>query len=259
MNAELNYVRIDLENLVSGAQEDFDKKFWANYENYLEQYNSILDKLHNMELFHGISHIEEVPSGQRAFGPGFSYAERAKLREVLNASRSLAQKLESLIKKREREKPQKTEIKSNKVFVVHGRDEEMKQTVARTLGKLELDPIILHEKPHKGRTIIEKFTDYSDVSFAVVLLSPDDLAYQKDEKPENAKFRARQNVIFELGYFIGKLGRKNVLAIYRETDDFEIPTDYSGVLWIPFKEGWQLELVRELNACNYGVDANKLV
>lgn len=105
---------------------------------------------------------------------------------------------------------------SDRVFVVHGRDDRMKVAVARVLERLGLTPVILHEQPDKGRTIIEKFADYSDVGFAVVLLSPDDAGYLKEESSEKARPRARQNVIFELGYFIGKLGRENVLAFVRE-------------------------------------------
>lgn len=150
---------------------------------------------------------------------------------------------------------------SNRIFVVHGRDEGMKQAVARTLEKIELEPIVLHEKPNEGRTIIEKFTDYSDVSFAVVLLSPDDMAYPKDQSSKDAKLRARQNVIFELGFFIGKLGRNRVLVLYQEEKNFEMLSDYSGVLYTPYDNSgqWRLDLVKELKACGYDVDANKLV
>lgn len=150
---------------------------------------------------------------------------------------------------------------SKKVFIAHGRNEEMKQAVARIIEKIGLNPIILHEQPNKGRTIIEKITDYSDVGFAIVLLSPDDRAYSKKVKPEEAKPRARQNVIFELGFFIGILGRSRVVAIYEEVDDFQIPSDYKGVLYTSYdKEGkWQLNLVKELRACGYDVDANKIL
>ena len=150
---------------------------------------------------------------------------------------------------------------SQSVFIVHGHDEGMKQAVARTLEKLDFDPIILHEKPDQGRTIIEKLSDYDDVGFAVILLSPDDMAYPKGCSPEDARPRARQNVLLELGYFINKLGRKNVVALYREEEDFEWPSDYSGVLHKPYDESghWQLELVKELKAAKYAVDANKLV
>jgi predicted nucleotide-binding protein len=151
-------------------------------------------------------------------------------------------------------------IKPKRIFIVHGRDEEMKQAVARTLEKLDLEPIILHEQPSKGRTIIEKFEDYSDVSYAIVLLSPDDLAYPKDSSSEKAKYRARQNVIFELGFFIGKLGRERVCALYKKAENFEIPTDYEGVIYIPYDKegGWKLKLAQELKTCSFDIDANKL-
>ncbi len=150
---------------------------------------------------------------------------------------------------------------SSRIFIVHGHDEAMKHSVARTLEKLGLEPVILHEKPNEGRTIIEKFTDYSDVSFAVVLLSPDDLAFEKNQEAKDAKLRARQNVIFELGYFIGKIERKHVLVLYHEEKNFDMPSDYSGVLYTPYDNAgrWRYDLVRELKASGYDVDANKLI
>jgi predicted nucleotide-binding protein len=150
---------------------------------------------------------------------------------------------------------------SNRIFIVHGRSNEMKEGLARVLEKLGLEPIILHEKPNQGRTIIEKFTDYSDVGFAVVLLSPDDMGYLKSQSPKEAKPRARQNVVFELGFFIGKLGRNRVLPLYEAIKDFEMPSDYEGVVYTPYDSfgAWQNRLVRELKAGGYDVDANKLV
>lgn len=150
---------------------------------------------------------------------------------------------------------------SRNVFIVHGHNEEMKLSVARTVEKLKLNAIILHEQPSKGKTIIEKFTDNSDVTFAIVLLSADDIAYNKNNSPETSKFRARQNVIFELGYFIGKLGRDRVLALHEIESDFEIPSDYSGVLFVPFdKSGkWQFDLVKELKAIGVSVNANDIL
>lgn len=152
-------------------------------------------------------------------------------------------------------------INSNQVFVVHGHDEAMKLAVARVLEKLGLMPIILHEQPDKGRTIIEKFMDFSKVGFAVVLFSPDDLAYEKASTPDSAQLRARQNVVLELGFFIGKLGRKRVLVLHKQVPKFDMPSDYAGVLFKPFDEkgAWQIELVRELKHNGFKVDANKLV
>ncbi|KKN33447.1 hypothetical protein LCGC14_0803790 [marine sediment metagenome] len=112
----------------------------------------------------------------------------------------------------------------------------MKVSVARTLERLGLNPIILHEQPNQGKTIIEKFEKYSDVGFAIILLSPDDKGYPKEYDNSHAKFRARQNVIFEFGYYVGKIGRENVIALYLENEDFEMPTDLSGIIYIPFDE-----------------------
>ena len=135
----------------------------------------------------------------------------------------------------------------------------MKQSVARTLMKLKLEPIILHEQPDSGKTIIEKFERDSDVGFAVILLSPDDMGYKKDDGAKKAKPRARQNVIFELGYFVGKLGRNKVMALKRG-DDLEVPSDLSGVVYTPFDDhgAWRLKLVKELKAAGYNADANDL-
>lgn len=145
------------------------------------------------------------------------------------------------------------------VFVVHGHDEAIKQSVARVLEKLELSPIILHEQADGGKTIIEKFEkNASEVGFAIVLMSPDDQGYSKAEGAKKAKPRARQNVVMELGYFIGKLGRDKVMVLKR--GDVEEPSDINGVVYTLFDDhdGWQQKLVRELRAAGYTVDANSL-
>lgn len=147
------------------------------------------------------------------------------------------------------------------VFVVHGHDEEMKQAVARALTVLGLKPIILHEHPNQGRTIIEKFSDYANVEFAIVLLSPDDEAHPRATPEEPPRTRARQNVVLELGYFLGKLGRSRVVSVFRQDPRFEMPSDYSGVIFVPYdREGrWRFDLLRELAAAGYMVDANALL
>jgi len=149
---------------------------------------------------------------------------------------------------------------TDRVFVVHGHDDLMKQSVARTLSALDLTPIILHEQPNRGRTIIEKFERESDVGFAVVLLSPDDQAYSASDPSKTPAPRARQNVVVELGYFVGSLGRERVVALKRGSE-LEVPSDFSGVVYTPYDDAghWKFELVRELKAAGYDVDANKLI
>jgi predicted nucleotide-binding protein len=145
-----------------------------------------------------------------------------------------------------------------RVFVVHGHEEAPREAAARLLERLGLTPIILHEQPNKGRTIIEKFEDYSDVGFAVVLLTPDDRGGRHDEPLEAQRLRARQNVWLELGFFLGKLGRGRVCALYRK--GVEIPSDYQGVVLEELDDpgAWKYRLAEELKAAGYTVDMNRV-
>jgi predicted nucleotide-binding protein len=140
----------------------------------------------------------------------------------------------------------------SKVFVVHGRDDGAREAVARFIEALGLSPIVLHEQPNRGRTIIEKVEEHSDVAFAVVLLTPDDEGKAKSEQA--LKPRARQNVVLELGYFIGLLGRSNVCALLRNS--VEIPSDFAGVIYERFDSAgaWRQTLARELKAAGYSFD-----
>jgi predicted nucleotide-binding protein len=144
-----------------------------------------------------------------------------------------------------------------RIFLVHGHDEAILHEVARFLEKLEQQITILRELPNKGRTIIEKFEDYADVGFAVVLLTSDDRGGAIDLPYEKQLPRARQNVLLELGYFLGKLSRSRVCALYQE--GVEIPSDYTGVLYILLDSdgGWRLKLGKELVAAGFKVDMNK--
>jgi predicted nucleotide-binding protein len=148
---------------------------------------------------------------------------------------------------------------SRKVFVVHGHDTTAREACARLLQKLGLEPVILHEMPNAGRTIIEKFHDYSDVGFAVVILTGDDKGAAKDADVTALKLRARQNVILELGFFLAKLGRSRVCALYEE--GVELPSDYDGVLFtkLDSSSAWHFQLCRELKAAGIDVDLNKVV
>jgi hypothetical protein len=145
---------------------------------------------------------------------------------------------------------------SKKVFIVHGHDGEARETVARFLANIGFDPIILHEQANRGRTVIEKVEANSDVGFAVVLLTPDDEGCQKGGKSEP---RARQNVLLELGYFIGRLGREKVCALKR--GEVEIPSDFAGVVWeiMDSTNGWKQVLGRELQAAGHEIDWNKVM
>lgn len=145
---------------------------------------------------------------------------------------------------------------NRKVFVVHGRHTELKISVARFLEKLKLEPIILHEQADRGRTIIDKFVQSADVVFAVILLTGDDKGGLADSSPKDYKLRARQNVILELGYFMGRLRPDQIVAIYQ--DGVELPSDYQGKLFVPFDDAgaWKFILAREIRASGIDIDLN---
>ena len=140
----------------------------------------------------------------------------------------------------------------NKVFIVHGHDGELKHAVARLVEKQGLEAIILSEQVNKGKTIIEKFEENSDVSGAICLFTADDLGRAKaktDEQP-----RARQNVVFEAGYFMGKLGRNRVVIIAES--GVELPSDMQGIVYTN-KNNWEVDVLRELKVMGYPIDFNK--
>ena len=142
-------------------------------------------------------------------------------------------------------------IDSKNVFIVHGHDELMKVSVANFVRKVGFNPIILHEQPDGGRTIIEKFHDYSDVAYAIILYSPDD-------EMKSGKKRARQNVVLEHGFFISRLGRERVVGLVKDPDEIEIPSDLNGVLYKPFNGTWEFAVAKEMNHCGLNVDMNKI-
>lgn len=141
-----------------------------------------------------------------------------------------------------------------KVFIVHGRDDLAKYEVSRFVEGLGLEAIILHEQANAGMTIIEKIERYTnDADFALVLYTPCDQGKGNHEPPESLKERARQNVVFEHGYLMAKLGRENVCALVKGTT--EIPNDISGVVYVHLDQAgaWKRDVVNELRVCGYNI------
>ena len=144
-------------------------------------------------------------------------------------------------------------VSYDKVFIVHGHDGELKQSVARIIERQGIEAIILSEQASKGKTIIEKFEDYSDVGGAVCLFTADDVGRSSSADSDNP--RARQNVVFETGYFIGALGRDHIVIL--ADHGVEMPSDLSGVVRTN-TANWEVDLLRELKAMGYAIDFNKL-
>jgi predicted nucleotide-binding protein len=150
--------------------------------------------------------------------------------------------------------------KPRRIVVASGTDEALK-SVTGTLIKIGLAPIIMNEEPSQGKKIVERFSDYADAGFAVVLLSPEVYVYPKGEEATKRQRSARQDVILMLGFLLGKLGKDRVLVLYKETPNFAFPKDFEGVKFTALDErgSWILALIRELTKCGYSVDAARFL
>lgn len=155
----------------------------------------------------------------------------------------------------------KDPILSKKIFIVHGHAEQPKLELARILTQLKFEAIILHEQPSQGLTLIEKLEKYgTDVGYAFVLLTPDDVGAEssilksKDIDKSKLQHRARQNVVFEFGRFVGLLGRSRVCCLH--AGEIEPPSDIDGLVYLPFNHSVneiQIDIMRELKAAGYEI------
>jgi predicted nucleotide-binding protein len=149
--------------------------------------------------------------------------------------------------------------KTKKVFVVHGHDEVAKTSLEVFLHEVGLEPIVLHRQADQGLTVIEKFEKHSDVGYAFILLTPDEIAYLaadaiEPEAERKTEWRARPNVIFEFGYFVGKLGRSRVCCLY--TGNVSLPSDISGMIYKRYEKSIEevgYSIIKDLKASGYGV------
>ena len=243
------------------AKDDFSS--WSDYnsellkQSFSEQYNEYKKSYDSAGKFSFIIIGGRTPSQEQEI-EDFNRKVKSKL-DKLKMLKTKTDLLKSSIPEMESIPIEAITVPSDTddVFIVHGHNDKVKIDVARTLDKLGLNPIILHEQPNSGKTIIEKFEKYSNVSFAIILLTDDDMGKAKENI--NLNPRARQNVVLEMGYFIGKLGRERVFILY--TPGVELPSDLSGLLYTKLEnnDNWKLRLVKELKAFGYDVDANRIL
>lgn len=207
-----------------------------------------------------IDQFAAKPNSMMDFGHTYFYTGRKIIGDIQAVVGQLiipfVRDYRAYVHNRELSTPRLAPQVSSRVFIVHGHDEAAREMVARYLQQAGLQPVILHEQPNKGMTIIEKIEANGAVGFAVVLLTPDD---EGCAKGGHTRPRARQNVVLELGYFVARLGRDRVCALLR--GDVEIPSDFTGVVWTPMDSGgaWKQALARELKAAGYNVDLNSLL
>lgn len=236
-----------------------------------EAENAIYIAIETAIEYAGRAYIDNVPQDARNLlvnvsGGTINSAEADELTKNAIANLSAAGKIEAPLDRSKDWKiliPWKSPVDppyrehSRKVFIVHGRDDGTKQTVARFVEKLGLEAVILHERPNLGRTIISKFREEStNVGFAVVLMTPDDLGRSADST--DLKARARQNVVFELGYFIGRLQPDRVVALVK--GHIERPSDFDGVVYISLEDNdWRILLAKEFRASGMQIDGEAVL
>ena len=149
---------------------------------------------------------------------------------------------------------------SNRILLLHGSNNEMKEKVVGVLTQLGFEIIISEDNENYSKPLTQKMTEYSDISFVVVVLSFDVYWYWKDQKPKDAKLCAHQNIVFELGYMIGKFTRNKVLVLYDEKKNFELPSNFFNAYYIPYDKErvWHTQLIKALNDHGYKMDIKQL-
>lgn len=186
----------------------------------------------------------------------YNYDTHVKTKEMLE---SINNGLKTYDFSKIKEKKRANKANGKSVFIVHGHDSMAKTEVARMIEGLDLKSVILHEQPDQGKTIIEKLEKYTaDASFGVVLYTECDIGRAKDADEIDSHYRARQNVVFEHGLFIGALGRDKVCALVK--GDVEKPGDLDGVVYIKMDDsgGWKIDLCKNMKAAGLEIDMNKL-
>ena len=153
-------------------------------------------------------------------------------------------KLEELTSKTQRPE------KGGRVCITYGRDEIMNRQVVSLIRELGVDPLVMQDKNNIGKPIAQFYTENPDIAFTVAILSADDWVYPKNGKPKDALLYADQRVIFHLGFWIGRLGRNNVYALYYDQKSFRWPTEHFDIIYTPLdkKGNWKTELVARLRS-----------
>jgi predicted nucleotide-binding protein len=247
---KLKEITEEIDTLIAQGVSSSDSEFQA----WRTKAERILIKIYGDKSYE-VKNFKNRPFSLTAYLSGTDHSAFVKkCAEDLTTTKTIFQEyLKEFLEDANVEKLSDTPEYSN-VFIVHGHDGELKNEVALLLKKQNINGIILSEQANQGRTIIEKFEDNSDrCSAAIILMTADDEG--KSKKEIDTKPRARQNVIFEAGYFMGKLGRANVIIIVDA--GVEIPSDLQGVVCTDSGD-WKLQVLGDLKQIGYTVDANLL-
>lgn len=202
-------------------------------ENLLEELESFVNENHFLLGSDYLLEIEDIFESVKEMSSFSSMEDRIHQKSIQKDIANLARKILE---------------ENKKIFIVHGRNIPMRDKVSSFLGRLKLDYVILESEHNSGATIIEKFINNAeDCLYAIVLFSADDLG-KLENSESDFQSRVRQNVILELGYFLGKVGRRNIVILHEVNKNIETPSDFSGIVYEPFDEygAWKSKLIREM-------------
>lgn len=268
---------LKLENRIEEGDEILERKIQTvhDFEKLKKDFSDWND--YNSELLKSVFNVEFNEYKKRYDDAGmfnFTIINRRQVKtlnqELIDFKKRINSKLDNLAKLRQKSEllksveeydksssPKEDNFSKESVFIVHGHDDTATTKTARFVEKLGFKAIILHEQSSGSKTVIEKIEAYSDVGFGIVLYTPCDTG-GKIQDPLDLKNRARQNVVFEHGFLIGKIGRKNVCALVK--GEVETPNDISGVVYVKMDDAdaWEIKVAKELKNAGYNVDMNKL-
>jgi predicted nucleotide-binding protein len=257
---ELTKVQINTEDALESASHEYQK--WSDFNTELLKQLFTTDALSKEYAWWGIA---VASMGRESLGQRIA-KHHDSVREKLRRLDSIVERLELYplaasvqVTEVAKHSPAEASSRSKKVFVVHGHDEVAKTNLEVFLHEIGLEPIVLHRQADEGLTVIEKFEKHADVGYAFVLLTPDEVTYlAKEETIEDAQRkkekRARPNVIFEFGYFVGRLGRSRVCCVY--TGDVTLPSDLNGLIYKRFEKSIEevaYGIMKDLKAAGYDV------
>lgn len=239
--AVLQKLKADISTYNDFSEIKYKPKYVSVFEAVFGQGNHFTTAANNTSSGYGVKGCTEIMCGE------ISHEEF--MRNIHEALLNLLDEaIDFLDMSADAEEHTGEDVVKNKIFIVHGHDEALKYQLSNWLREIELEPIILHEQANGGVTsILGKLERYSDVDCAIVLFTADDEGYEKG-KPKERKLRARQNVVFEAGLFVGRLGAKRVIMLY--DNGVEMPGDLGGCIYTEADKygGWKEQLRKEFNA-----------
>ncbi len=211
------------------------------FEDYLDEIEHVIDSNHLLRANYYKNKIDDIFDNLDNLSVWTSDEDRMLHLKIQKAISNLSRQILD---------------ENKKIFIVHGRDISMRDKVSSLLGRLRLDYVILESEHNSGETVIEKFLRNAETcEYAIVLFSADDIGGLK-ENDSLMSPRVRQNVLLELGYFLGKIGRKNIIILHEVDKKIEKPSDYEGIVYEPFDEygAWKSKLIKEMRRAKIYVE-----